>query len=87
TRDSGRCTVPGCSRQAEHAHHIRYRSQGGGDEHENLTSECAGHHLAAEHQGFIQVSGRAPGQLTWKLGLRSDDPPLLEYCAGRRLEG
>ena len=85
-RDRGRCTVPGCSRGAEHAHHVRYRSRGGGNEQANLTGECAPHHLVGEHRGFIEVSGRAPAELTWKLGVRAGRRPLLEYRAGRRVK-
>ncbi len=40
-RDHGWCTVPGCSRPAVHAHHIRYRSHGGGDDEANQTGLCA----------------------------------------------
>ena len=82
-RDRGRCTVPGCSRAAEQAHHVQYRSRGGSDEEENLTSECVAHHLAAEHRGAIEVSGRAPDELSWKLGVRPGRAPLLTFQAGR----
>jgi hypothetical protein len=40
-RDGHRCQVPGCSRAAVHAHHVRYRSRGGGDDVGNLVSLCA----------------------------------------------
>jgi len=66
-RDRGLCQVPGCSRTAAHAHHVTYRSRGGGDEAENLTALCAAHHLAGIHRGFLRVSGRAPDRLTWEL--------------------
>jgi hypothetical protein len=68
-RDGGCCQVPGCSRAAVHAHHVLYRSRGGGDELENLTSLCAAHHLHGVHRGFVRVRGRAPGELRWELGL------------------
>jgi hypothetical protein len=67
-RDGHWCQVPGCSRLAAHAHHIRPRSLGGGDEPENLVSLCAAHHLHGLHRGWIGVAGRAPGALVWRLG-------------------
>jgi 5-methylcytosine-specific restriction endonuclease McrA len=69
-RDSCRCQVPGCSRRAVHAHHITPRSRGGGDERENLVGLCAFHHLVGIHGGYLRVSGRAPGGLTWEIGPR-----------------
>jgi hypothetical protein len=66
-RDGGRCLVPGCSRAAAHAHHIRYRSHGGGDEAANLVSLCAAHHLHGVHRGFLRIRGEAPGDLVWEL--------------------
>ncbi len=71
-RDGGRCLVPGCSRGAAHAHHVRFRSAGGGDEAENLVSLCAAHHLHAVHLGWISVRGEAPGRLVWRMPA----PPL-----------
>ncbi len=68
-RDRGLCQVPGCSRAALHAHHVRYRSSGGGDEPENLVSLCAAHHLHGVHRGFIRVHGQAPDALCWELGV------------------
>ena len=67
-RDQGFCQVPGCSRAAVHAHHVVWRSRGGGDEPENLVSLCAGHHLYGIHRGYIRVSGRAPDGLVWEFG-------------------
>ncbi len=67
-RDGGLCQVPGCSRAAVHAHHVQWRSRGGGDEAENLVSLCAGHHLHGIHRGYIRVTGRAPDALVWELG-------------------
>ncbi|MFO0582017.1 MAG: HNH endonuclease signature motif containing protein [Anaeromyxobacter sp.] len=65
-RDQGRCQVPGCSHAAQHVHHIRFRSHGGGSESWNLVALCAAHHLVAIHQGFIRVRGRAPDDLVWE---------------------
>ncbi len=79
-RDQGFCQVPGCSRAAVHAHHVRWRSRGGGDEPENLVSLCAGHHLHGIHRGYIRVSGRAPDGLVWELGELGE--PRKEARAG-----
>src|SRR4051794_18036262 len=69
-RDGGVCQVPGCSRAADHVHHIRFRSAGGSDDPSNLTSICSVHHLQSIHRGRIRVSGTAPDQLRWQLGIR-----------------
>jgi hypothetical protein len=78
-RDNWRCTVPGCSRMALHAHHIQFRSRGGTDELENLTSLCPMHHLLGIHGGFLRVTGTAPDRLVWELvregGSGADPPP------------
>jgi hypothetical protein len=66
-RDGGHCQVPGCSRAATHAHHVDFRSHGGGDEPENLVGLCAFHHLRCVHGGWLRVVGRAPDALTWIL--------------------
>jgi HNH endonuclease len=73
-RDGYRCKVPGCSRAAAHAHHIVLRSQGGTDDPSNLVSLCATHHLRGVHMGRIRVSGKAPDQLKWELGIRRGVP-------------
>jgi len=80
-RDRGFCQVPGCSRAATHAHHIEYRSAGGGDEQENLVGLCAAHHLHGVHLGYIRVSGKAPHGLHWQLGVRLGAAPLVEIVA------
>ncbi|MFL5261704.1 MAG: HNH endonuclease, partial [Anaeromyxobacteraceae bacterium] len=67
-RDGGLCQVPGCSRAAAHAHHVTYRSRGGGDEPANLVALCAAHHLVGVHGGYLRVSGQAPGALRWDVG-------------------
>jgi len=67
-RDGGFCQVPGCSRAAAHAHHLVYRSRGGGDEASNKVSTCAPHHLHGVHRGWVRVSGVAPHGLRWELG-------------------
>jgi hypothetical protein len=85
-RDGWRCTVPGCSsRRNLHAHHIDFRSHGGSDDAANQTVLCAFHHLRGVHAGRIRVTGRAPGELTWELGLRPGLPPLARYRSGDRV--
>ncbi len=66
-RDRGFCQVPGCSRAATHAHHVLFRSRGGGNDDTNLVGVCAGHHLHAIHAGYLRVRGRAPDDLRWEL--------------------
>jgi HNH endonuclease len=66
-RDRFLCQVPGCSRAADHAHHIEHRSRGGSDDLANLTSLCAVHHLQGIHMGRIRVSGAAPDRLRWEV--------------------
>src|SRR5438132_6903795 len=70
TRDRHFCQVPGCSRAAVHAHHIKPRSQGGSDDPSNLISLCAAHHLHGIHGGRMRVTGAAPDELVWEFGLR-----------------
>jgi hypothetical protein len=69
-RDRGLCQVPGCSRAAAHAHHVRFRSAGGTDEPGNLVGLCAAHHLHGVHRGWVRVRGTAPDRLVWDLGER-----------------
>src|SRR5438445_8483843 len=69
-RDKHFCQVPGCSRAAVHAHHIKPRSQGGSEDPENLISLCAAHHLFGIHGGRMRVTGTAPDKLVWEFGLR-----------------
>jgi hypothetical protein len=66
-RDRDACQVPGCSHVGAHAHHVEYRSRGGGDELENQTATCEYHHLRCIHGGYLKVEGRAP-DLRWFLG-------------------
>jgi 5-methylcytosine-specific restriction endonuclease McrA len=63
--------VPGCSRPAAHAHHVTFRSRGGGDDPSNLVALCAPHHLHGVHRNWIRVRGQAPDQLVWELGERA----------------
>lgn len=45
-RDHNRCQV--CGREATSLHHIRYRSQGGKNDVENLVCLCTEHHTGRE---------------------------------------
>jgi len=73
-RDGYRCTVPGCrSRRGLHAHHISWRSRGGNDEMSNLTTVCSTHHLHGLHEAWVEVTGEAPHNLTWRLGVVAND--------------
>ena len=67
-RHGGYCGVPGCTRPAEHDHHVRYRSRGGSDDESNRVALCAAHHLRAVHQGWTTMWGRAGERLVWELG-------------------
>lgn len=66
-RDRYTCTSPVCSRHDVTPHHVRFRSRGGGDEPDNVTSLCTWCHLEGVHGGRIRVSGRV-GQLHWEVG-------------------
>jgi len=66
-RDGYLCQVPWCSKAADYAHHIKYRSHGGSDHLSNLTSLCAVHHLQGVHKGRIRVRGSAPHDLHWEI--------------------
>jgi len=70
-RDEGLCRIPGCSRAADHVHHVRFRSAGGPEEAWNEVSLCAPHHLLGVHGGSVLVRGRAPGRLSFVLGERA----------------
>jgi hypothetical protein len=69
-RDGGLCTVPGCSRPADHVHHVTFRSAGGPLEPWNETSMCEIHHLRGVHGGTLRIEGRAPDGLRFALGER-----------------
>jgi hypothetical protein len=69
-RDKGCCKTPYCSKAANHAHHIEFRSHGGSDDPSNQVAICSVHHLRGVHMGRIRVWGRAPDDLHWELGER-----------------
>jgi hypothetical protein len=72
-RDAWRCTSPVCSRRDVTPHHLRFRSQGGGEEPENLASVCSWCHLFGIHGGRIRARGTAEN-IRWELG------PLGQPC-------
>src|SRR5437667_193721 len=77
-RDGWRCAVPVCTaRTSLHAHHVPYRSRGGEHAWGNRVAICAWHHLRGIHRGIIKVSGQAPDDLVWEIGVRRGRPPLL----------
>jgi hypothetical protein len=69
-RDGYRCTVPGCrSRRGLQAHHVIWRSRGGPDEMWAMSTLCAVHHHHGVHEGWVEVTGEAPHNLSWRLGV------------------
>jgi hypothetical protein len=78
-RDGWRCTVPGCTSYRNlHAHHVTFRSRGGGDEDANLTTLCAAHHQRGVHGGAIRITGHAPDGLVFEL-------PVGRFASGDRV--
>lgn len=69
-RDGALCRIPGCSRPADHVHHLIRRSACGPLEPWNELSLCAVHHLRGVHAGNIRITGRAPDALHFTLGQR-----------------
>jgi len=64
-RDRWRCASPVCRSRNVTPHHVRFRSQGGGEERSNLISLCERCHLELVHDDKLRVSGHAPYGLTW----------------------
>jgi hypothetical protein len=64
-RAQHRCQVPGC-RSSRHVtiHHIKFFSHGGTHDPSNLVVLCDGHHRLL-HDGPLQITGRAPDELTF----------------------
>lgn len=85
-RDGWQCAIPGCrSHRNLQAHHIVFRSAGGGDELTNQTTLCAFHHHRGVHAARVAVRGRAPDRLRFELGLRTQQPALIRYRSGDRV--
>jgi hypothetical protein len=66
-RDAFRCTSPVCSRRDVTPHHLRFRSAGGGDELENLTTLCVWCHLEGIHGGRLAAAPPA-SNIDWRIG-------------------
>jgi hypothetical protein len=69
-RDGYRCSVPGCTARSRlESHHPKFISQGGAEKDPaNQTTLCWHHHHNGAHGGLLHVRGRAPLDLTWRLG-------------------
>ncbi len=66
-RDRHRCQSPCCTRRDVTPHHLRFRSHGGDDSDENLTSLCTWCHLEGIHRG--QISATPPASnIRWTFG-------------------
>lgn len=66
-RDRYRCSSPVCMRRDVTPHHLVFRSQGGGDEDENMASVCCTCHLDGIHQGRLRASPAA-SKIRWTIG-------------------
>ncbi len=66
-RDAYTCTSPVCDRHDVTPHHLKFRSQGGGDEPENLASLCVWCHLEGVHGGRLRAEPRPQG-VRWTIG-------------------
>ena len=58
-RDGCRCANPVCRRRGSQPHHIRFRSQGGTDDDENMLTLCLWCHLEGVHQRRMRITGPA----------------------------
>jgi hypothetical protein len=68
-RAGWRCTCAGCTRRSNlEAHHVRYRSRGGGSEPANVLTVCGVHHRLGEHGTAASCRGEAPLGIVWGLG-------------------
>jgi hypothetical protein len=66
-RDRHRCQSPCCGRRDVTPHHLRFRSHGGDDSDENVTSLCSWCHLEGIHRG--QISATPPASsIRWSFG-------------------
>lgn len=86
-RDHYRCVIPGCtSRSQLEVSHNRPRSLGGTNAPWNLSTICHTHHHHGVHVGYVNITGRAPHALEFRMGLRPDGPPLLIYRGNKRIK-
>jgi hypothetical protein len=87
-RDGWRCAVPVCTaRRNLHDHHLVFRSRGGGNARQNRITLCAWHHLRGIHAGRVRAEGDAPDALTWEIGVRTRQRPLLRLIGERYAGG
>jgi len=66
-RDRYRCTSPVCSRTDVTPHHLTFRSRGGSEEDENLSSVCVVCHLDLVHGGRI-IAEPPASRVRWTIG-------------------
>jgi hypothetical protein len=66
-RDRQRCQSPCCGRRDVTPHHLRFRSHGGDDSDENVTSLCTWCHLEGIHGGHISATPPA-SNIRWTFG-------------------
>lgn len=66
-RDGYCCRSPVCTRRDVTPHHLRFRSQGGSNEPQNVASVCSWCHLFGIHGGRIRAEGTADC-IRWELG-------------------
>jgi len=60
-----KCGFPGCSCDATDIHHELYVSEGGSNEHHNLTAMCKKHHIQLHStRGDFTAWGRKGGKAT-----------------------
>jgi hypothetical protein len=68
-RDGFRCMAPGCTARCNlEDHHVHYRSHGGNDDLCNQLCLCKFHHRQGEHGLLASCKGKAPLDVTWRLG-------------------
>jgi hypothetical protein len=77
-RDGYHCVFPGCGRRATlEGNHIHMRSRGGRNHRSNIITLCAVHHRYVFHRGYARITGTAPDDLRFEIGVRPDGRPLL----------
>jgi hypothetical protein len=68
-RDRYCCQSPCCGRRDVTPHHLRFRSHGGDDSEENVTSLCTWCHLEGIHRGQISATlPSAASNIRWTFG-------------------
>jgi hypothetical protein len=66
SRDEWQCASPTCTRRDVTPHHLQFRSQGGGEDEENVVTLCSWCHLQGIHTwGAIKARGPAT-QMLWR---------------------